>query len=313
LRQIGDILRRGFDNTVANWQLMLVRIAGILVILAAVAAAVIAVVVPLAISIGISKDTFLSGSDPREIMTSLVADHGLLIIGVLVGFGVAIFVAMLVFTFVEAGVVSVYVDGERAASSTSSIPTRDHFRVFSGERWLAGAKAFWKPVFGVFNIVWGVAALLLLIPAALLIPLFVLGAGNKSPALIGIGCLGVGFSFLLFFLVALVGGILAQKAVVLTAAEQLTAMEALRMAWYDLRHDFGRHILVFLVMMAVSIGVSGIFSMAGFAAGIAGQGVGALFAFPVRIAINVASTAVSTALGCWYLATFAALAQDRKP
>jgi len=49
-RSVFDILRRGFENTVANWPLILIRVGEVVVLAGVVIGAVLAAVIPVVVS-----------------------------------------------------------------------------------------------------------------------------------------------------------------------------------------------------------------------------------------------------------------------
>src|SRR3989442_3794108 len=65
-RSATEVLRRGFDSTLANWPLILIRIAEGIVFVGIVIAAVVAAVVSIAVAAGLSKVDISRASHPAR-------------------------------------------------------------------------------------------------------------------------------------------------------------------------------------------------------------------------------------------------------
>ncbi len=313
-RSITDIVRRGFDNMAANWPALLIRIGGMLLMVILAMGAGLAAVVPVVMSAYQESRNSVSTEDPREFMESLLTGHWGLILSLFVGITVLLVVLTAAYAFFEAGVIRTYVDGERAVAALPH-PVRQQFNVFSGERFFAGARVHWWAFFWIYNIAWSVAGLIIVVPMCCLIVLMILG--KDSGPLLAMGCLGIVLTLLFCFIVAIVTGVISQKAIVVCAARDADAVESLREGWRQIRADLGRHVAVAVIMMAISIGVSGFFSSLSmgtnftFSHGGTADLTQLMFA-PVRIVMFILSTAAGTAIAGWYSASFAALTLEPK-
>ena len=129
-RSAFDLLRRAFDNTVANWPLLLLRLGesillGVLAILA-----VVAIVVPILVSLGIQFAN-LNTPENLESAVATLTEKWAILGWIFLGVSVLILVFMAVHSFVEAGCARVLAEGDRAAGpalegprSRSSVSTR---------------------------------------------------------------------------------------------------------------------------------------------------------------------------------------------
>ncbi|HYR28606.1 MAG TPA: hypothetical protein VEU30_09075, partial [Thermoanaerobaculia bacterium] len=152
-RGVFDLLRRGFDNTIANWQVTALRFAELILFFAIAIGAVIAIVAPIFISAGIDAGSF---DTPEEFegLVGLLMTKWLMVVWIFVGVLVLMTVFMLLHSFVEAGCARIFVDADRMAGPELTGP-RSRYKVFTFDRWLAGAKDGWWTIFWIYNIVWG--------------------------------------------------------------------------------------------------------------------------------------------------------------
>lgn len=310
-RGVVDVLRRGIDNTVANWPLILIRIGeSVLFILIAIAG-LIAVLAPILVSIGIELADISSPEDVENAFLSLVTRWTLLI-WILVALSVMFLIFVAIHSFVEAGCARVYVDAERIAGQAVDGP-RSRYRVFSMQRWFTGAADGWWTLFWIYNLAWGAAGLILLIP---LLPTIVLMlvAREQPPLAVGIGCFGLFVTLLLMIVVGIATGMWTHRATASWAVRRWGARDALAAGWQAIRGDFGRHLLVAVAVIVVAMAGSTFFAsfsfFAGFAEGTGRSAVANLFTFPARIVVSLFSTAFSAAVTSWYLASYSALATE---
>lgn len=310
-RGVFETLRRGFENTMANWPLIVIRLVEIVIMIAAMVAAMILIIVPIAASFGITAAMI---DTPDELMQALLSKWLLIAYVLAVVLAVLIVLAVL-HSFVEAGSARVYVDGERVAGPASG-GGRQRFRVFSMERWISGAKEGWWPVFWIYNATYGVAALILLIP---LLPtlVFMLIFREEPGAMAITGCLGMAMTLMLMIAVGVVIGIWTNRAIATWAARRGGVRDTLSAAWAGFKTDIGRHVLAAIVIIVVSFAISGFFSSFGLFAAIgemaADNAPGTLlFTVPLRLLGSILSTAVSAMISAWFLATFTALATERQ-
>ncbi|HJQ40185.1 MAG TPA: hypothetical protein VKB93_23830 [Thermoanaerobaculia bacterium] len=313
-RGIFDTLRRGAENTLANWPLSAIRLAEMFVFALATVVTIFAMLVPILVSIGIRIAELSTPDQFEAAMTTLVEKWTLF-----VWFGAGILVLMLVFVlvhaYVEAGCARVLVDADRAAGPVVVGP-RQRYRMFTMDRWLAGAKEGGWSVFWIYNGAWALAALILLIP---LIPVAVLMfVFQDNPAVAaGVGCLGLLIFVLIAIVVGITTGMWTKRAIADWAAHRSSARTALATGWRAVKTDFGRHILVALAVIVIAMAASSVASSFSMFGGMGGSfRHDASFNFvmmPLQFIGSLLSFVVSAFIGNWYLASYAALAVESKP
>ena len=312
-RGVVDVLRRGVDNTLANWPLIVVRLAETILFGIIAVAGVIVIFVPILVSIGIEVTKIRSPEDLAGAAAALL-DKWYLLGWVLVAILVLVTIFVAVHAFVEAGCARVYVDAERIAGPLTEGP-RTRFAVFSMERWYAGGVDGWWTLFWIYNGAWSVAALILLIP---LIPtaLLMLVFREEPTALIVSGCAGLVLTLLLFVFVAAVTAMWTTRSIAGWAVRRAGATDALRAGWRAFRADLGRHLLVALALFVIAMAGSSVFSsfsmfaVLGEAAGRHGN-LFPLFTAPLRIAGSILNSAFSAVVASWFLACYAGLAAEK--
>lgn len=307
-----DVLRRALDDTIANWPLIALRLGEALLFTLIAIAAIFIILVPIAVSIGISAVSIQSSADVEQALTALVGKWMLLVwVFVAVMLLMVIFVA--IHSFVEAASARVYVDAERLAGPADQGP-RTRFQAFSMDRWMAGGLRGWWIVFWIYNLAWGLAGLILLIPlipTAALMLVFM----EHPEVLAGVGCLGIVVTLLLGIVVAIVAGIWTNRAIVDWAANGTSARASLASARQAIRVDLGRHVLVTAAAIVIGMAGSSFFASFGFFAAF-GQAMDAHSTFnfvtmPIRLVGSLGSTAFSAIVTSWYVAAYAALAVEK--
>jgi len=301
-RTVIDTIRRGFENTLANWPVILIRLGEVVVLTLLIIGTIIAAVVPIAVSAGLSQLDLQRPEDAAQIFATLFIEHWILIVYLLLLFFAIFGVLIAVHSFVEAGSAQVFIDGERVPG----------FRAFAFDRWMLGGRKGWWPVFWIYNIAWSVG---LLLPLALLLVTIVgMLVVDQTAGRVAIGCIGIVFAVLLLIPIAVLVGMWTQKAIAICVSRSLGALDALRAARREIRLDLGRHLGVFLLLMVVSIVVAGFISGVSFPFSIGSHAHRTflpLFFAPMQIALSVFQNAVSAAIGAWFLASFVALTEER--
>ena len=312
-RGVFDILRRALDNTVANWQAIGFRVAELILLVLISIATAIAILAPMLISLGIELNEISSPSEVESVLFSLV-DKWIYIVWAVIAVSLLMALFVAVHSFVEAGCARVYIDGERVAGVATEGP-RSRFRVFSMERWLAGAKDGWWTVFWIYNFAWGLAGLIMLIP---LLPTgVIMFVFRESEAVLAIaGCLGLLFMLLVVFLVAIITGIWTNRAIAEWGGNRTGAAASLAVAWRALKSDLGRHLLIALAVFVIAIAGSSFFTsfsfFATFAESLSRSGMFHVAVFPVRFLTSVLGWIFSSAITSWYLAAYSSLVvEDR--
>ncbi|HEY8849154.1 MAG TPA: hypothetical protein VIO12_07670 [Thermoanaerobaculia bacterium] len=310
-RSATEVLRRGFDSTLANWPLILIRIAEGIVFVGIIIVSIVAAIVPIAVSAGISKYDVTNAANPAAAAAELVLQHWMLIVYVLVIVTAVLLVLMAIHSFVEAGTAQVFVDAERRAKGVTA-PLRPVFRAFTIDRWMAGGRAGWWSVFWIYNATWSVAALIMLVP--LLVTAAAMIVISDSTVKIIAGCGGLVLSVVILLPVAVVVAIWTQKAITVCIARAAGTTDALRVAWREMRDDFGRHFAVAFVLFMVSMGGAMVISMITFPMSFTAQHrdpfMSLAFA-PMQIVVSFAQTIFSAGIGAWFLASFVTLTEDR--
>jgi hypothetical protein len=313
-RTATDVIRRGFDNAVANWPLLILRFAEGIVMGVMIIVSIIAIVVPILVSAGISFSNFdVNNPDAlAEAIANFFINHWMIIFYIIGVFTVVSFIAMALHSFVIGGIARVLVDGDRAAPDGAP---RDRYRVFSTERWANGGRQTWWPIFWIYNIAYSIALLIIFAPIFVGAVIAII-AHESVPIAIGAGCLGAVITLLLMFVVGILTSICVQKAIIVCAERVTGAMEALRIAWTEARADLPRHLGVTFVMLLISFGAAGIFTTISFAFsgpmhsshGSPAAMIGLMF-LPARMVLTILNTIFSSAVALWFLGSFAALSE----
>lgn len=315
-RGVFDVLRRGLDNTIANWPLILLRLGAHLLYAALAVGGAIAILVPTLISIGIRFENLVSIDDVASAVDVLLRQW-MIFVWIFAGISLLLLVIVLIHSFVTAGAARVTVDADRLAGPAVEGP-RSRYRAFTMERWMAGATDGWWTLFWIYNLAWGVAGLIMLIP---LVPTLVLMLlfRNEEGLAVATGCLGLLVTFGVMFVTGIITNMWTTRSITSWAVRRSNARASLAAGWRELRYDFLRHagvaICVVIVGMAGSAFFAG-FSMMGAFSDIVsnetgGLGFGGFFMLPVRIIASFASSIFSAAVAGWYLAAYSALAVER--
>ncbi|HEX6099638.1 MAG TPA: hypothetical protein VF432_25210 [Thermoanaerobaculia bacterium] len=312
-RDVFATLRRGVDNAVANWGLIVVRVVEVLALAGIAIAAALAVIVPVLVSIGITVTGISTPEDLEELILSLYA-RWVWMIWIFLGISVLLLVFVAIHSFVEAGCARVAVDADRAAGPAVDGP-RSRYHVFSLQRWWAGAKDGWWTVFWIYNLAWGVAGLILLLP---LVPtaVIMLMARDTPAMLIGTGCIGLTVTLLLFIVVGIVTSMWTARATVEWATTRAGAAAALSDAWAAIKADVGRHLLIALAVVVIAMAGSSFFAtfsyFAAFGEMFHRSGVVQVFTIPLRLFGTLLNWGFSAFVSSWYLAAYGALAVEKR-
>jgi hypothetical protein len=312
-RGVFDSLRRGLDNAVANWHLVVLRFVEAFFIAAITVAAALAILVPILVSIGI-RVTNISTPEEIESAMLLLLDKWVLLLWVFLGLCVLVMIYVAVHSFIEAGCARVAVDAERVAGPSAE-GARSRFRVFSMQRFLAGARDGWWPVFWIYNLAWSVAGLILLIP--LLPTIVVMLLARETPAVaIGTGCIGLVATFLLLIVVGVVTSMWTTRAIANWALDRTSASLALSTAWAAIKADLSRHLLIALAMIVIAMAGSSFFAsfsfLASFGDSLHRSAVFTVITIPLRLVGTILNWTFTAFVTSWYLAAYAAIAVERK-
>src|SRR6266576_4307414 len=164
-RPITDALRRGFDSALANWQLIVLRIAENILFGVLIVGAVIAAVVPLLISIGLSGFSRDRPEESAQAIGAALLGHLSIFVWIFVCAFALVGVLLVIHSFVMAGCAQTFVDAERAGGAAPA--PRARLRMFNMDRWLSGARHSTWTVFWIYNIAYGSALAIVLVPLAI--------------------------------------------------------------------------------------------------------------------------------------------------
>lgn len=310
MRPASEVLRRSFNNTIANWQLLLFRIGESILLLAIFIGVLIATIIPLAISAGLGNFRDLNAESAAPLIVSLIVRHWMLIIYLLVAVTVVLTIFVVIHSAIEAGSAAVYLEAERAASISRSL-SYERFSAFTLPSWLSGVKRGWWPVFWIYNIAWTIATIVIAAPALIAsLAAMVLAAGSAGLA-IAAGCLGLLATLALAIGVSIVTNVCVKKATVLAMARNVPAREALREAWSSFRLDPARQITVAVILLVVGIGGGAAISVMSSPFGFSDSLTWQLVTSPLRILGSLVSAGFSAAMAGWLLAAFASMSAEQ--
>ncbi len=311
LRSTTDVLRRGLDSTLANWQLIAIRIAESILLVMIIIASILAAIVPIIVAAGLSHFDLKNADNAAQAVAAMVVEHWALILYVLVILTVVLGVLIAIHAFVEAGNTKIFVDGERGAGG-GAVSQRTAFRAFTIDRWLQGGRSSWWSVFWIYNIAWGIGGLIMLIP--LLTTLAGMLAVDDPGGRVAIGCAGLVFTFLVVIPLALFIAVWTQKAIAVCVARAATASAALRVGWAEIRKDFGRHFavafIVFVIAFGGAVAISMLTAPISFVRAATHDPFSIAFA-PAQILTSIAQSVFSAAVGLWFLASYVGLTEER--
>ena len=312
-RGVFDTLRRGADNSIANWQVSLIRFLEMFLFGVITIIAVIAILVPIFVSVGVHLANLNDPDDLAKAMMSLL-EKWVILVWIFVAVSILLLIFIIIHAFVEAGIARVLIDADRVAGPEVTAP-RQRFRVFSMQRWMAGAKDGWWEVFWIYNLAWGLAGLLLLIPLIPLALVILLMRETPGPA-VAVGCVGLVIFAMFAILIALVTGIWCNRAIADWAVERGGARHSLATAWRAVKTDLGRHVLIALAIMVVAMAGSTFFAsfgmFAAFGESIGRSSTAMLMTLPIRFVGSILSSAFSALIASWYLASYGALAVEAR-
>ena len=303
-RPLGEIARRGVDNVLANWPLLLIRIAEGVAMMATILGIVVLAIVPVAAaavgSLTEVLDTLGRTGDLEELLLGVAP---LLVVYILLVVSFVLLLAMLVHSFVQGGIVGCYVEAERRSPGAGA--QRDAFRVFTPELWWReGKRNVWR-FFWIYNVIWGAYSLLLLLPLLPLVVLVALFPENPVSIVIAI----VGFVAVVLFAIGVAFVVLIWSQVVLidAARRDLGPVEAINASGEALRGRLLNIILIGGIFFALSTTAGGLVAGATFSFDAAGAIPGfALALIPLQILLSLINSAISTLFGSWLLAALAA-------
>lgn len=290
-------IQRGFDNVLANWPLLLIRVAENVVMMLLVLFTILGGVLPLVFFGAFMQ--MIEQIDTPDQAAEAILQYPLIVAYILLVISIAVLAAVLVHAFVQGGVVGCYLLGERNAGEATPAERR-RFRVFTPELWLRGSRRNWWGIFWIYNITWGVFGLIILAPIILLAAaLFV---GRESPEIVALACGGIALLFLLMLLAGIITHFWSTAAIIVNV-EGRGIRQSLREGWSICLRRFWVFVILALIVFVLSIIALGSIGAASFGVGLVSAipGVGFL-TIPIQVAISLLQTGVSIALGAWFLA-----------
>ncbi|MGH9420664.1 MAG: hypothetical protein ACRD3J_11870, partial [Thermoanaerobaculia bacterium] len=304
-RTIAEVLRRGFDSTVANWPVIALRIGESLVFAAIIIASVLAAIVPALVAAGLSKDDIVNSGDPAGAVITWLIGHLILFVWMFALAFLVLGVLIAIHAFVEGGSAQIYVDAERGSKS------RNDLHAFSIDRWISGGASSWWRIFWLYNFAWSVGLIFVLVP--LVITIAAMLVVTDTPIRIGIGCVGVAVAVLVMIPVGIVTSIWCTKAITICVARAVSARESLRIGWREVRADLGRHLAIAVILFVISMAINSVFSAFTIPMNISSQHMPSLMLMfaPVRIVAGVVQGMVGAAVGSCLLACFVSMTEER--
>ena len=306
-----DILRRGFDNVLANWPLLLVRLGEAFALVVAGLALLALFALPAIAYVGITSLPHFDSLEDVERLAPLLLSYWGVALYAVVAASIVLMILVAVHSFVEAGMLRIYVDGERAAGMGAEAP-RDRYQRYTFERFWAGAKSAWLTIFWIYNAIWGVWGVAVLLP---LLPTLVgvLLLREEPTTALGVGCVGIAITLLVMIPTTILCSLWSTKALVTAVARNSGTRDSMRIAWREVRSDFVRHFVVTLIVIVVSMAASSFVSSFGYVAGLSRSGAFRMIMIPMQLAIWILSTFISGATSSWLAASYAAITPESKP
>lgn len=300
---MSDILQRALRNVLANWPLMLLRLAEGVVAAIVIVIGIVAAAVPVIFLFGIHADEFRT---PEEFFSFYAANPatvlGAITVAALV-FGVILIVAVAVHAFVQAGSIGIYLEAETSAPPDAQLAA---FRRFDFARFLDYGRRAWLPIFWIYNLVWGAFGVVILIPLMFIL-LVMLLYKDVTPVIV-VGCLVAAFVAIVSIVAAILLDLWVQVATVLAVRTGRNARQSLRDSVALARRQFALLLLAIAVRFGVSFASQAVFSTFYFGIGAASSApfVG-LILIPFHIMLVVAQMAISFVVQHWFIAAVVAI------
>lgn len=264
-------------------------------------------VVPVAIAGARALESLESAAlddDPAAFLRWILFEHPFLVMYAILAITAIVVVAMAIHSFVRAGFIGVYIDGDRAAGTSSA---RDGMKVFTPESWFAHGRRAWWPVFLIYQVTWGLYGLVLLVPIVALGALLLMTM--DTDAVVFVGCGGV----LVVMLIAVFGGLIVSVWTQLALTEavrlNLPAWKAIKAGTAMLRARPGEIFIVVIILIGALIVVMMLFAVLYMMIGaLSIIPLMSIITIPFQIVLSIAQSAVQTFMAGWFIAVFAAIA-----
>jgi hypothetical protein len=330
-RNVTDVLRRGFDSTIANWPVIALRIAESVVLVGICIAAIIVAIVPAVVAAGLSRDEIVNSSDPAGAIVGWLIGHLILFVWMFALAFIVLGVMIAIHSFIEGASAQIYVDAERAAKRRSDslvrptspsvglespayvapVEKRDDFRAFTFDRWLSGGASSWWRIFWVYNLAWSVSLILVIVP--LIITMIAMLAVSDTAARVIIGCAGVALAILILIPTGIATSIWCKKAITICVARAMSASDSLRLGWREFRSDLGRHLAIAVIVFVISMALNSLVSAVNVPMNITQHKIPdfTLMFAPVRVATGVIQGMIGAAVSSFFLACFVSITEER--
>lgn len=309
-RNVTEVLRRGLDTTIANWPVIVLRIAESFVFAAIAIAAILAAIVPAIVAAGLSWNDVVNSSDPGGAVIEWIVGHLMLFAWIFALGFIVLGIMVAIHSFIEGASARIYVDAERAASKTQ-LSARGDFGIFTFDRWLAGGASSWWRIFWIYNLAWSVSLLLVLVP--LVITAIVMLAISDTVGRVIVGCSGIALAVLILIPTGIVTSIWCKKAITICVARAIGANEALRAGWREFRADLGRHLAVWLIVFVLSMALNSLVSGFSIPMNLSQHKFPtmALMFAPARVIAGVIQGMIGAGISSFFLACFVSLTEER--
>jgi hypothetical protein len=296
--------------TIANWQVIVLRVAETLLIAAIVIASILAAIVPAIVAAGLSRNDITNSPDPAGAVIQWLLGHLMLFVWMFALAFLVLGIMIAIQSFFEGASARIYIDAERAAAKRPP-SVRDDFRVFTINRWLAGGAASWWRIFWLYNLAWSVSLLFVLVP--LVITAIAMLAISDTVVRIVVGCSGLALAVLILIPVGIVTSIWCRKAIVICVGRAVGASDALRLGWREFRADLGRHLAVAVIIIVISLALNSLVSGFSVPMNITQNKFPtmALMFAPVRVVAGVLQMMIGAAISSFFLACFVSMTEER--
>jgi len=275
-----------------------------MVIFAIILIAAIAAAGPV-IASGVAGGFNLSAEDPAEYMRRYLFAHPILVAYLLLLISIASLAALAVHSWIEAGSFGVYLEGEsRSARAAAFEP--DPFTVFTIDLWVSLARRFWWSFFILYNVIWGIYLIIILIPLIGVATLVLMTGASQGGMVAGCAVL------VIWAIMAVFGSLITQAwsqlSLALMVARSMTVGASLRAGWSLLWRKLGDVLVSVVVILGISL-LMGIIAAA-FFVGIDildDMPGGGLVIFPFQMIISFTQAFFSLFLSGWITAAFVAI------
>lgn len=294
--------RRGLENLLGNWQLILIASAESVVLFAVV-------FLPF-IVFGYSK--WKASASVDEFLESIlqmyvaVFENPLILLVLFVAVIVVGTVALVVHSMVISGIVRVYIDGEVRMGSSEEVSYDVRPKTFSLSQWWTAAKAYWFEVFLIYNIVWGLSALIILVP---IVPLLILAfTSSGDDRLLVILLAGGGIWLLLTVIVAFFSRAWSHLAIARAIEDDLGVISSSKSALDLIAREPVNTLALVVVMALISLGAG----IGGSVVTFSSEGMPSVMVLSVILGIAgwLINVIISSAAALWMVAGFVSMAHD---